>query len=293
MYSKSQKNMVLSLSRRKCTTAAVTVYGKRIGYLTRLLQRHSPGKHGTLGAQEETLMPHRQQHRGRHPEDDALLQPGSQAVLREAVHDLSWLYTRGYADTAAIKLVGDKYQLTRRQRMALQRCACSDQSLAWRKAHEAPAGAMAGEVVEVDGYNLLITVEAALSNAVLIRGRDGCLRDLASLHGSYRKMEETLPALELIGATFARLNPAEVRWHFDAPVSNSGRLRALMLDLAAQRAWPWQVALTQQVDKTLAQSEAIVITADSAILNVVARWINFAPMVIAQITPAPEIVELS
>ncbi|MCC6142707.1 MAG: DUF434 domain-containing protein [Candidatus Hydrogenedentes bacterium] len=238
-------------------------------------------------------MPHRQQHRGRHPEDDDLSRPESYALLRRAVEDLSWLYTRGYSDTAAIKLVGDRFQLTRRQRMALQRAACADHSLAWRKAHEAPPDAMTGAVVSVDGYNLLITIEAALSNALLIRGRDGCIRDLASLHGSYRKVEETLPALELIGASFARFAPAEVHWHFDAPVSNSGRLRALMLQMAETRRWPWRVALTQQVDREIAAADTIVITADSAILNRARRWVNFAATVITHITPPPEILDLA
>jgi len=43
---------------------------------------------------------------------------------------------------------------------------------------------------------------------VLMFGRDGALRDMASIHGSYRKVEETVPALELTTQTLAELRVA-------------------------------------------------------------------------------------
>ena len=43
----------------------------------------------------------------------------------------------------------------------------------------------------IDGYNVLTTVESALAHGLLLIGRDGCMRDLASMHGSWRKVDET------------------------------------------------------------------------------------------------------
>jgi len=40
---------------------------------------------------------------------------------------------------------------------------------------------------------------------VILAARDGAYRDMASMHGSYRKVAETLPALELLGRTIAAL----------------------------------------------------------------------------------------
>ena len=57
--------------------------------------------------------------------------------------------------------------------------------------------------------------------------RDGCMRDLASLHGTWRRVEETTPSLEKLGAFVERLGLARCRWLLDAPVSNSGRLREI------------------------------------------------------------------
>ena len=116
--------------------------------------------------------------------------------LREAVADFSLLLTKGYAAPSALKLVGDRFSLTQRQRLAVMRSSCSDQQQRSRLARQAPIEAVAGQPIAIDGYNLLITVEAALSGGLIFQGRDGCLRDLASIHGTYRKVEETVPALE-------------------------------------------------------------------------------------------------
>jgi hypothetical protein len=51
----------------------------------------------------------------------------------------------------------------------------------------------------IDGYNVLTSIEAALSGGVILRARDGCYRDMASMHGSYRKVEETISAIHILG----------------------------------------------------------------------------------------------
>ena len=63
-----------------------------------------------------------------------------------------------------------------------------------------------GAALWLDGYNVLTTIEAALAGGVILAARDGTYRDMASMHGSYRKVAETLPALELLGRTIAALS---------------------------------------------------------------------------------------
>jgi hypothetical protein len=87
---------------------------------------------------------------------------------------------------------------------------------------------------------------------------DGCYRDLASMHGSYRKVEETLPALRLVGESLARLGIESCLWLLDSPVSNSGRLKGIVLQMAADHAWPWQVKLVSNPDNGLAESSELV-----------------------------------
>ena len=226
-------------------------------------------------------MPDKRTHRGPGPEDAALFDTSALGLMQQAVHDLNWLLSRGYADKSSLKLVGDRYCLTERQRIAILRSACSDAQYHQRTASELTTEDVSGKSVIVDGYNVLITVEAALSGAVLLKGADGCIRDLAGIHGTYRKVEETLPALDTIALAFERLKITDVLWLLDSPVSNSGRLKQLILDQADQNALSWQVELSVNPDKLLITSEKIVITSDSAVLDRCRCWFNFIPHIIS------------
>ncbi len=226
-------------------------------------------------------MPSRQHHRGCHPTDARLFAPEWLPVLREAVADLSFLLTRGYSDKAALKLVGDHYQLAVRQRRAVLAAACPDASLQRRRETELEAEALAGRRVYIDGYNLLITIESALSGGLLFKGRDGCLRDLASVHGSYRKVTETRPAMAAIAAALNAAGVREAHWLFDAPVSNSGRLKTLLRLEAEWRGWPWTVELADGVDQQLKECGEPVITADGSILDAVRAWCNLTARIVS------------
>ena len=59
---------------------------------------------------------------------------------------------------------------------------------------------LAGQELWIDGFNLLILIESALAGGIILIGRDGCCRDLAGLHGTYRDVAETRTAAELIRA---------------------------------------------------------------------------------------------
>src|SRR5205807_3063533 len=79
-----------------------------------------------------SMSPDIRKHRGAHPEDRKLFADDQLPKLRAAVSELSWLLTRDYAMKGALKLVGDKFALTERQRLAVSRAGCSDQSQAHR-----------------------------------------------------------------------------------------------------------------------------------------------------------------
>ena len=169
-----------------------------------------------------------------------------------------------------------------------------------------PVEALAGQPLAIDGYNLLITIEAALSGGLIFKGRDGCFRDLASIHGTYRKVEETVPAVKLIGDFLTEIRVAQALWLLDSPVSNSGRLKTLIAQLARENNWPWEIRLTISPDAELSspltvpsshfpanrqlptdnrQLTAIVVSTDSVILDACQKWTNLAAEIITQQTP--------
>jgi hypothetical protein len=155
-----------------------------------------------------------------------------------------------------------------------------------------PATDLRHGALDIDGFNLLTTIEAALGGGILLRGRDGCLRDMASMHGSYRKVEETRPALMAIGRTLESLEPSACTWWLDRPVSNSGRLGQILLELAESSQWPWSVEMAPDPDPILSHSNCIVVSADSVILDRVDRWFDLASLVVSDLALTSPIVPI-
>jgi len=238
-------------------------------------------------------VPDRRRHRGARPGDRESFGEDRLPVLRRATEELSWLLSRGYATPAALRLVGDHHQLTARQRLAVQRCACSDAELEARRARVVEPQQLAGATVWIDGFNVLTTVEAALAGGPLLIARDGALRDLASMHGSYRRVEETRPALAAIAETLDRCGVARARWLFDAPVSNSGRLAELVREVARARGAAWTVELVGDPDPMLvAAGDAVVASADSGVLSGAKRCWPLAREVVERLAEPCWLVDL-
>lgn len=200
--------------------------------------------------------------------------------MKQAVADLSWLRSRGYAESSATKLVGDRYQLRQRQRVAVGRCACADAARTSRESRRVGEPAVAGRHLAIDGLNVIMTLEVALSGGVLLIGRDGCFRDMASFHGSYRMVQETERAVAIVVGIVHSMRPATATVYIDEPVSNSGRLAKLVRRTASCMGSSVTALTARDVDGTLIQSSSTVATADSAILDRCGSWISLARLAI-------------
>lgn len=239
------------------------------------------------------MSPDIRKHRGAHPEDRKLFADDQLPKLRAAVSELSWLLTRDYAMKGASKLVGDKFALNERQRLAVSRAACSDQSQQHRANTCVAIDFAKAQPVIIDGFNLLITVEAALSGGVLLLCRDGCIRDLSSVHGSYRSVNETERALLFIGETLEQIRITSATWMLDKPISNSGRLAQRIRDVAAQQRWDWSADLAFNPDAEIVASGRIVISSDGPLLDGVTRWMNFGRHLIEKRVAEAWLIDLS
>ncbi|MCP3930828.1 MAG: DUF434 domain-containing protein [Bacteroidetes bacterium] len=238
-------------------------------------------------------MPDKRKHRGQHPADFYLFTTESETVLQFAVRDLSWLLSRGYSQHAGLQLVGNRFELNKRQRMAVRRCACSDSNLNYRNSHSIPESQLTDKDLFIDGFNLLITVESALSRGILLKGRDGCIRDLASIHGTYKKVMETEVAIHLIGRFLEKHNLRTISWFLDSPVSNSGRMKTLLRKVAKEQGWNWEVFLHSNPDVLLKKVDGIVVSSDSEILNVAERWTNLADFIISSLETEENLLTLA
>lgn len=219
--------------------------------------------------------------RGKEGSDDRLFgDPKMQEKIKNAAADMCYLLTRGYAEKSSIQLVGNRYRLNVRQQKALQGMCAGNQYVELRKNKELQNADINGKTLIIDGFNLLIILESALSGAYLFKGVDGCYRDISSVHGTYKRVQKTEEALLLIGRTLQELNVAHVHWVFDQPVSNSGRLKTILRELAEQEGFPWEISLAYNPDKIIAASEYIAVSSDAWILNETKHWFNLTGHII-------------
>jgi len=230
--------------------------------------------------------------RGPHPEDSEQFGPDQHDRLRAAVRDLSWLRSRGYSGGSVRKLVGDRYQLKRRQRNAVARSACRDAQRAHRLRARCSPDEVGGRELHVDAFNVLITVEAALGGAYLFVGRDTAYRDVDPLKGTYRIVRQTDPALAILADTLRDLDHKGVIWHLDGAVSNVGRVKERLRQAASERGLAWRLVQEDDVDATLCNRSAPVVTSDSEILDATNAWLHLEALVHRRHVASAHVVDL-
>ncbi|MDD5581070.1 MAG: DUF434 domain-containing protein [Methylobacter sp.] len=224
---------------------------------------------------------HEQRHRNAHLNDMALFNGRQLLKLQDAVYELCWLLNRGYSRNSALQLVADHHQINKLQRLVVSRAACSRVNRESRNTKCLPIEKIKDRQLIIDGFNLIITVETAMAGGLLLRCCDGCIRDIASVHGTYRQVNETRQAIELIGNAVQSFAPGSVLWLFDKPVSNSGRLSEMIRDIAEIQSWNWQAELVESPDQVISGSEKIAVTSDSAILDRTLQWVNLGAYLVA------------
>ena len=219
--------------------------------------------------------------RGYVPKDTVEFGPKAEDKLNAAAQELVFLLDRGYDTKSASTFVGNHHLLSERQRLALARITSPHTALEERerkRLREAP------EALALDGFNTIITLEVALSGSLLLEGMDGTIRDLAGLRGSYRIVDKTVRAVELLLDRLEALGVRETLFYLDRQVSNSGRLRALLLDKVEGRSVRVQVELHPSVDGVLSRMENVV-TADAIILDKCGSWYNLNRGIIEEAVP--------
>lgn len=227
--------------------------------------------------------------RGFDPEDHKWFSAKNAKILGTAQEEIQWLLDRDYQISGILNFVGNHHQLSSRQRTALFRATASQQQYQRRASRMLTLEAAKDGAIFIDGFNLIITLEVALSGSPLILGADGVLRDLAGLRGTYRLIDQTETALQLLGEFLNQLGVPKVIFYLDAPVSNSGRLRQRILTHAANWQIPVQVELVPNADPILSKMERVV-SGDSVILDHCTSWFNLSKAIIDTCISEPWIV---
>lgn len=212
-------------------------------------------------------------------------------LLRRAQSDILVMLDRSYPIKSVSTLVGNHYQLTERQRLAVVRATAPTADVHARKAKQMTDG-VDGGMIYIDGLNVMITLETALSGTTLFRCMDGTVRDLAAIRGTYRLIEHTRTAAEWLGGYLETIGASRVTVYLDAPVSNTGRLKALLADSWEPYGFDLDIQLVPNADVMLYDKENV-ITSDAIILNECQSWRNGAAEIIDNRLKDVKIIDLS
>ncbi len=211
--------------------------------------------------------------RGFSHEDVKLFSDSRLAHLNKAYEEVTWLLDRGYPLKSCLTFVANHYMLHERQRNAIMRSVCTEQSKLIRESKKIEVVDLQGRHIHVDGFNLIITLEVILSGGFIIHCADGTYRDLAGLRGTYHIIDKTELALEILGKLFTEMQIAGLTIYLDAPVSNSGRLKTKIAEILGERNFELNIEIVINPDVILS-SEQYVVTSDAIILDKCTSWVN-------------------
>jgi len=212
-------------------------------------------------------------------------------LIKRAQSDIFILIERGYPIKSVSTFVGNHYLLSERQRLAILRSTSPSEDIKKRKSKLLKSD-FEGKRVYIDGLNLIITLEVALSESTVLKCMDGTIRDLAGLRGTYKLIDKTDIAIHLIGEKLEEMKIGEVNFYLDSPVSNTGKLKQRILELLAKYSYEVKVELVNNADVIL-ETKSCVITSDSIILNKCESWINLAYDIVYDKLPKLKYIDLS
>lgn len=187
--------------------------------------------------------------------------------LQKAAQDFRYLLNRGYPRKATLELVGNRYGLTFNERHLLHRGVFSSADSQMRREKRTSIREIRDQDLAIDGHNVLITIEAALSGRALVLADDGFIRDISGLSGSFTKSRVTETAIQLVLNVLKKWKPNKTLFLFDAPISMSGQLAEEVRDRLNQANLPGDAVAVKVPEKILIGFPGVIATSDTAIID--------------------------
>lgn len=212
--------------------------------------------------------------------------------LKKAQEEIRYLIDRDYKMSSVVTFVGDRYQFSIRQRDALKRATSTSEKVVYRKNKILSIDKIKEGPIYIDGFNLIITIEVALSKGTLIFCDDDNIRDIAGLRGTYKIIDKTDIALDIIGQFLENAKAKEVIIYLDSPVSNSGKLKSKIMNHAKKWNFNIHVELVNNADIILEKSDRVV-SSDSVIIDKCISYFNLNKSIINQYIKSAELIDLS
>lgn len=186
--------------------------------------------------------------------------------LQQAADEYLWILSKGYPQGPALKLVGDKFMLSRDHRQVLYRGISPSQLAASRK--EKLGEVSKGDRVLIDTYNVLFTVNNYLLGKALFISNDGILRDAGEMRGRIIDKPQFSRSVSLMLEVLQMWQGASFIHYLDEPVSFSGRLSIELCKDMAEMEIEGDAFTVKSPDKMLREEKSDAIcTSDGGIID--------------------------
>jgi hypothetical protein len=188
-------------------------------------------------------------------------------LIKEAATDFRHLLSRGYPRQAALALVGNRYQLDHTARQILHRGVFAPEAARARRAKLRLLRDLKGQLLGIDGHNVLITLECAIRQLPLVAADDGFLRDVGQVSRAFRASPETEQALILLADYLVGQQAGPVSVFYDAPLSLSGELARRTRELWAARGLTVTAAAVPVPERELLLCSGPIASSDTALID--------------------------
>jgi hypothetical protein len=183
-----------------------------------------------------------------------------------ASSDYLYLKRRGYSIKSILEIVGNRFQLNNDERNVLYRGFFTKKEIRSRMDRLLSEKNVNGSLLEIDGYNQLITIESYRMGRFVFKAMDGIVRDTASVYRSYKITDITVEVLSVLIKNMCYLGLREAKFYFDKPISHSGELCVLIKELMNKHHISGNAETVLSPDYVL-KNAGFVATSDSVIIS--------------------------
>jgi hypothetical protein len=201
--------------------------------------------------------------------------------LEHAAADIRYLLDRCYPPGGAVAFVCNHYRLNDEARFLLSRAVISRSVAEKRRGKFLPCGAIKGNTILIDGYNIVIGMESVLNKEAFLCD-DDVVRDIKGIFRNFKASENTQEAVGLTLQFLKENNPAYVCFILDSQISKSGLFAKMLREKISISGLKGDAKTSKHTDYDIKNSNYIVASSDGVIIDAAEKVVNFLSCLVSR-----------